>query len=71
MFFFTEKPKLPVDFEEKTWSKLKEAVKAVHEKRRIEYSLEELYRVSLITSPLEIIVGLDHICFVIGSEGCT
>ena len=41
-----EKPKLPVDFEEKTWSKLKEAVKAVHEKRRIEYSLEELYRVS-------------------------
>jgi cullin-4 len=41
-----EKPKLPADFEEKTWSKLKEAVKAVHEKRRIEYSLEELYRVS-------------------------
>ena len=39
------KPQLPVDFEEVTWAKLKEAVHAVHEKRRISTSLEELYMV--------------------------
>lgn len=39
------KPKLPSDFEEATWSKLRDAVQAVHAKRAVSCSLEELYRV--------------------------
>ena len=39
------KPQLPVDFEDATWSKLREAVQAVHGKRPVSVSLEELYRV--------------------------
>ncbi|KAK9797070.1 hypothetical protein WJX73_002435 [Symbiochloris irregularis] len=38
------KPKLPQDFEATTWAKLQAAVQAVHEKRAVAYSLEELYR---------------------------
>ena len=45
MFPLAAKPALPVDFEEATWTKLKDAVHAVHEKRRISTSLEELYMV--------------------------
>jgi len=41
---FKEKPKLPADFEERTWAKLKEAVTAVHAKQPVACSLEELYR---------------------------
>ena len=41
------KPKLPDDFEEKTWAKLKEAVQAVQSKRPVTCSFEELYRVRL------------------------
>lgn len=40
-----EKPKLPEDFEEKTWEKLRTAVQAVHAKKPVSSSLEELYRV--------------------------
>lgn len=39
------KPKLPANFEEDTWAKLKAAVKAVHNKQPVAASLEELYRV--------------------------
>ncbi|KAJ1619545.1 Cullin repeat-like-containing domain protein, partial [Pavlovales sp. CCMP2436] len=38
------KPSLPADFELVTWQKLQAAVRAVHEKRPVESSLEELYR---------------------------
>ncbi|GMH32280.1 hypothetical protein BSKO_00114 [Bryopsis sp. KO-2023] len=38
------KPKLPQDFEQKTWDKLKEAVHAVQLERPVTSSLEELYR---------------------------
>ena len=41
------KPQLPADFEATTWSKLREAVQAVHGKRPVSVSLEELYRVRL------------------------
>jgi len=37
-------PSLPADFELATWHKLQAAVRAVHEKRPVESSLEELYR---------------------------
>lgn len=39
------KPKLPEDFEDRTWAKLQDAVIAVQEKRPVACSLEELYRV--------------------------
>ncbi len=39
------RPKLPSDFEEATWAKLRNAVQAVHAKRAVSCSLEELYRV--------------------------
>ncbi|GBG65908.1 hypothetical protein CBR_g54200 [Chara braunii] len=41
---FREKPKLPDNFEERTWEKLKEAVTAIHQKQSVSCSLEELYR---------------------------
>eukprot|EP00854_Cymbomonas_tetramitiformis_P000968 gene968-1486_t len=41
---FKQKPKLPADFEERTWSKLKSAVAAVHAKNPVNCSMEELYR---------------------------
>eukprot|EP00963_Diacronema_lutheri_P008971 scaffold785_cov335-Pavlova_lutheri.AAC.3 len=39
------KPKLPENFEQTTTAKLKDAVAAVHEKRPVNCSLEELYQV--------------------------
>eukprot|EP00249_Psilotum_nudum_P024027 c29065_g1_i1 orf=1219-3690(-) len=41
---FKDKPKLPTNFEEVTWSKIKEAVTAIHLKQPVSCSLEELYR---------------------------
>ena len=40
-----ERPQLPSDFEAVTWLKLEDAIRAVHEKRAVSSSLEELYRV--------------------------
>jgi len=37
-------PRLPDNFEQATWAKLLEAVQAVHTKRAVTHSLEELYR---------------------------
>jgi hypothetical protein len=39
------KPQLPANFEEETWSKLEDAVNAVHAKQPVAHSLEQLYRV--------------------------
>jgi cullin-4 len=39
-----EKPKLPNNFEDITWAKIKEAVTAIHQKQPVSCSLEELYR---------------------------
>jgi cullin-4 len=39
-----EKPKLPFNFEDITWAKIKEAVTAIHQKQPVSCSLEELYR---------------------------
>eukprot|EP00252_Welwitschia_mirabilis_P026343 TRINITY_DN8630_c0_g1_i1.p1 TRINITY_DN8630_c0_g1~~TRINITY_DN8630_c0_g1_i1.p1 ORF type:complete len:804 (+),score=179.82 TRINITY_DN8630_c0_g1_i1:191-2602(+) len=38
-----EKPKIPVDFEEVTWTRIKQAVNAIHLKQPINCSFEELY----------------------------
>lgn len=40
------KPKLPENFEDATWEKLKDTVQAVHAKQPVSTSLEELYRVT-------------------------
>lgn len=45
LVFFADKPKLPNNFEELTWAKIKEAVTAIHLKQPVNCSLEELYRV--------------------------
>jgi len=42
---FAGRPQLPSDFEATAWGKLKEAVNAIHAKRPVSYSFEELYRV--------------------------
>lgn len=41
---FKETPKLPENYQEKTWEKLKEAVVAIQSSKSIQYSLEELYQ---------------------------
>ncbi|KAK3094652.1 hypothetical protein FSP39_004482 [Pinctada imbricata] len=41
---FKEKPKLPENFQQQTWEKLKESVEAIHTSRSIKSSLEELYQ---------------------------
>jgi len=44
MFFVSEKPKLPDNFQALTWDKLAESVQAIHTSRSIKSSLEELYQ---------------------------
>lgn len=39
-----DKPKLPDNYQEETWCKLKEAVEAIQNSKRIQYSLEDLYK---------------------------
>ncbi|XP_023656318.1 cullin-4B isoform X1 [Paramormyrops kingsleyae] len=41
---FKEKPKLPENYTDETWQKLKEAVEAVQNSTSIKYNLEELYQ---------------------------
>ncbi|BBM97655.1 cullin 3 [Marchantia polymorpha subsp. ruderalis] len=41
---FKDKPKLPTNFEDVTWAKIREAVMAIHLKQPVSCSLEELYR---------------------------
>lgn len=41
---FDKKPALPSNFEEDTWAKLRDAVRAVHAKQPVSTSLEELYK---------------------------
>lgn len=41
---FKEKPKLPDNYQQETWGKLREAVDAIHTSRAIRSSLEELYQ---------------------------
>ena len=44
---FTEKPKLPENYQTETWEKLQDAVEAIHTSRSIKASLEELYQVCI------------------------
>ena len=62
-----EKPQLPTDFEAVTWKRLEEAVHAVHEKRAVSSSFEELYRVRAGNAALGLagrVAGLKatHLC---------
>ncbi|XP_007507205.2 cullin-4B isoform X2 [Monodelphis domestica] len=41
---FKEKPKLPENYTDETWQKLKEAVEAIQKSTSIKYNLEELYQ---------------------------
>ena len=50
-YFSAAKPRLPDDFEAKTWARLQDAVQAVHQKRPVSCSLEELYRVRIGCKP--------------------
>ncbi|XP_029463713.1 cullin-4B isoform X1 [Rhinatrema bivittatum] len=41
---FKDKPKLPENYKDETWQKLKEAVEAIQNSTSIKYNLEELYQ---------------------------
>uniref|UniRef100_A0A4W3IVZ4 Cullin-4B n=1 Tax=Callorhinchus milii TaxID=7868 RepID=A0A4W3IVZ4_CALMI len=43
-FSFADKPKLPDNYTNETWQKLKEAVEAIQNSTSIKYNLEELYQ---------------------------
>lgn len=43
-YFFLDKPRLPDNYQEETWEKLREAVVAIQTSKSIRYSLEELYQ---------------------------
>ena len=45
VFCWADKPKLPDNFQQETWQKLREAVDAIHKSHSIKSSLEELYKV--------------------------
>lgn len=44
IFLLSGKPNLPDNYQENTWSKLREAVVAIQTSTAIAYSLEELYQ---------------------------
>ncbi|KAK7801090.1 hypothetical protein U0070_006961 [Myodes glareolus] len=44
---FKDKPKLPENYTDETWQKLKEAVEAIQNSTSIKYNLEELYQVCI------------------------
>jgi len=47
-----DKPKLPENFQQDTWQKLREAVDAIHKSHSIKSSLEELYKVTCVSLSL-------------------
>lgn len=49
LLLLPEKPKLPENYTQETWQKLKEAVEAIQNSTSIKYNLEELYQVSADT----------------------
>jgi len=57
----SEKPKLPENFQQDTWQKLREAVEAIHKSHSIKSSLEELYKVSCVS--LSVTTSLSVILF--------
>lgn len=48
----TEKPQLPENFEEETWQRLKDCVRAVHMQQPVTQSFEQLYKVARPDQPL-------------------
>uniref|UniRef100_A0A8C9FSN0 Cullin family profile domain-containing protein n=1 Tax=Pavo cristatus TaxID=9049 RepID=A0A8C9FSN0_PAVCR len=51
---FKDKPKLPENYTDETWQKLKEAVEAIQNSTSIKYNLEELYQVSALSRSVEV-----------------
>jgi len=49
---WSDKPKLPENFQQDTWQKLREAVDAIHKSHSIKSSLEELYKVTCVSLSL-------------------
>lgn len=45
--YYLDKPKLPENYTDETWQKLKEAVEAIQNSTSIKYNLEELYQVCI------------------------
>lgn len=45
--YHLDKPKLPENYTDETWQKLKEAVEAIQNSTSIKYNLEELYQVCI------------------------
>lgn len=60
LLLLPEKPKLPENYTQETWQKLKEAVEAIQNSTSIKYNLEELYQVSADTS--EEAQAFAHVC---------
>ncbi len=47
-YAISDKPKLPENYTNETWQKLKEAVEAIQNSTSIKYNLEELYQVGFM-----------------------
>lgn len=47
LLYHLDKPKLPENYTDETWQKLKEAVEAIQNSTSIKYNLEELYQVCM------------------------
>jgi len=61
--FFAVKPKLPEDFEDITWEKLRAAILAVEHKAPVNCSLEELYKVRVRHRlPLKSLQAVENLC---------
>lgn len=60
---FQDKPKLPENYTDETWQKLKEAVEAIQNSTSIKYNLEELYQVSALSRIVEMRDFLDGLGF--------
>uniref|UniRef100_A0A2K5I6Y6 Cullin-4B n=1 Tax=Colobus angolensis palliatus TaxID=336983 RepID=A0A2K5I6Y6_COLAP len=58
---FKDKPKLPENYTDETWQKLKEAVEAIQNSTSIKYNLEELYQVCINMDSLDSVLFLKKI----------
>ncbi|KAH0517543.1 Cullin-4B [Microtus ochrogaster] len=74
---FKDKPKLPENYTDETWQKLKEAVEAIQNSTSIKYNLEELYQTWFLCVALTVLeftlvdqIGLQltEICLILPPE---
>uniref|UniRef100_A0AAY4DJZ2 Cullin family profile domain-containing protein n=1 Tax=Denticeps clupeoides TaxID=299321 RepID=A0AAY4DJZ2_9TELE len=77
---FKEKPKLPENYTQETWQKLKEAVEAIQNSTSIQYNLEELYQAvenlcshkisAKLYKQLRLVYALDNVLFLKKIDKC-